>query len=552
MQENKRNVMIKKYILTFLTLEILTSGIILSQVTQEWIRRYPDTLGGWGTGNAITNDNLSSIYITGLVILNNYRYCCTIKYNTDGNVKWMKLYAGSNPAGKSTRIIVVDKFLNVIVTGGENIPGYSSNYLTIKYDSLGNEKWVKHYNGTANDEDNAVSMVLDIAGNIYVTGSTSLGGNSFVYCTIKYNTNGDELWVRTYGVPSPSSQPYAMAVDDDCNIYITGMNNNSAVTVSYYSSGNVRWSRSYAYSTGYAIALDANSNVFITGVTRDSIINGHDYLTIKYSSNGTEQWVRKYTYCTEWGCDNYAQLLAVDKAGNIYVSGRGFKNMSGNSNFCTIKYSNDGDSIWVNTYSVINVSPSDIAMTIDSLSNIYITASIPDTICGSWGYFTMRYDSAGTLCWTTRYCVNPMLGAGSRGITVDNTGNVYVTGGAGVVGSFNQTDMTTIKYSQPTGIKVISAIVPKSFKLYQNYPNPFNPVTKIKFDIPSNVKPEMSKVKCIIYDLLGREIEILINRNLKAGSYEVEWNAEGFSSGIYFYTLISNDYRETMKMVVVK
>jgi hypothetical protein len=105
----------------------------------------------------------------------------------------------------------------------------------------------------------------------------------------------------------------------------------------------------------------------------------------------------------------------------------------------------------------------------------------------------------------------------------------------------------------PTGIQQINTLIPDNYSLSQNYPNPFNPVTKIKFDIPSNVKSEKSNVKLIIYDILGREVATLVNEQLKPGTYEVEWNGMNYPSGVYFYQLsINNEQLETRKMVLVK
>ncbi|HEX2786992.1 MAG TPA: T9SS type A sorting domain-containing protein [Ignavibacteria bacterium] len=92
-----------------------------------------------------------------------------------------------------------------------------------------------------------------------------------------------------------------------------------------------------------------------------------------------------------------------------------------------------------------------------------------------------------------------------------------------------------------------SNIIPDKFVLHQNYPNPFNPTTKIKFELP-----EQSYVTLKIYNLLGQKISILVNQNLNAGNYELEWNAGDLNSGIYFYKLESFDYTETKKMLLVK
>jgi len=87
----------------------------------------------------------------------------------------------------------------------------------------------------------------------------------------------------------------------------------------------------------------------------------------------------------------------------------------------------------------------------------------------------------------------------------------------------------------------------EEFILYQNYPNPFNPVTGIKFSIPVP-----SFVKLIVYNVLGSEVEILLNKYLIPGAYEVEWNAGGYSSGVYFYKIIAPDFTEMKKMVLIK
>ena len=90
--------------------------------------------------------------------------------------------------------------------------------------------------------------------------------------------------------------------------------------------------------------------------------------------------------------------------------------------------------------------------------------------------------------------------------------------------------------------------------LEQNYPNPFNPVTKIRFDIPDNVKwkRENGMVTLKVYDILGKEEATLVNENLQPGTYEVKFNAGRLSSGIYFYRLSSGNYSVTRRMVFMK
>lgn len=102
------------------------------------------------------------------------------------------------------------------------------------------------------------------------------------------------------------------------------------------------------------------------------------------------------------------------------------------------------------------------------------------------------------------------------------------------------------------GIEPISTLIPEKFFVNPNYPNPFNPETKIKFGLPAN-----ADVKISVFDLLGREVDILVNSKLDAGEYLANWNASQFASGIYIYKIEArdvkgNNYIETRKMVLVK
>lgn len=108
-------------------------------------------------------------------------------------------------------------------------------------------------------------------------------------------------------------------------------------------------------------------------------------------------------------------------------------------------------------------------------------------------------------------------------------------------------DYATIKYSQPLGIKSISTELPTEFVLNQNYPNPFNPTTIINYQLPIS-----NYVKLSIYDILGRELEILINGKQNAGAYQVEWDATNYPSGVYFYRLSGTEFTETKKLILLK
>ncbi|MCX6165042.1 MAG: M28 family peptidase [Ignavibacteriae bacterium] len=103
-----------------------------------------------------------------------------------------------------------------------------------------------------------------------------------------------------------------------------------------------------------------------------------------------------------------------------------------------------------------------------------------------------------------------------------------------------------LKYASTISVKENNGII-NCFKLYQNYPNPFNPSTNIKFQIPKNCFVSLK-----VYDLLGKEVETLVNGNYSQGTYEVVWDAKNFPSGLYFYRLQAGEYSETKKTMVLK
>lgn len=134
-----------------------------------------------------------------------------------------------------------------------------------------------------------------------------------------------------------------------------------------------------------------------------------------------------------------------------------------------------------------------------------------------------------------------------------NSGLIDTNYGVGVLSAANNGYLYATAHNnlyrsvQPTFIKVEKNNLPTDYILSQNYPNPFNPVTNIGFAIP-----KLTNTKISIYDATGKEVYVLVEENLSAGYYEVEWNADLFSSGVYFYKIKAGDFVQTKKMLLVK
>ena len=134
----------------------------------------------------------------------------------------------------------------------------------------------------------------------------------------------------------------------------------------------------------------------------------------------------------------------------------------------------------------------------------------------------------------------------------DKNNNNTIDGSDFVVSSKLTNGALTIS---PLGVTILSTEIPDKFALEPNYPNPFNPVTKIKFDIPllrGVAEGRGVLTQMIVYDLSGKEVSILVNEQLKPGSYSVDWDGTGFASGVYFYSLVTEGFAETKRMVLIK
>jgi serine protease AprX len=121
-------------------------------------------------------------------------------------------------------------------------------------------------------------------------------------------------------------------------------------------------------------------------------------------------------------------------------------------------------------------------------------------------------------------------------------------GGSGVNPPGSTAPATRFTFTVGTvGINPVSSEIPEKFGLYNNYPNPFNPLTKIKFDIA-----KLTNTKLVVFDITGREVETLLNEAVNAGKYEISFDASTLSSGVYFYKLVTNEFTETRKMLLIK
>jgi hypothetical protein len=364
-------------------------------------------------------------------------------------VDWVRNYSsGFEPEFAFAFATAVDGSGNVYVTGSSYAENGLPDYATIKYSSSGEPLWVRRYNGPEDNWDSATELVLDEAGNAYVTGH-SYGPDGFDYVTIKYSPAGAQEWVAVYDSPAHSEDwPTALAVDGSGNVYVTGWSGGEGTffdyaTVKYDASGIQQWVARYngpgnTKDRAWGLGVDDFGNVYVTGDSGEGSENLSDYVTVKYDSSGSEQWAERYTSAYDYATD-----LALDPAGNVYVTG--YSLGSGTSyDYATVSYSPLGQERWQARYDGGVADDYAYDLTTDASGNVYVTGETVGSGTGS-EYGTLKYDATGVEQWVARYD-GPGVGATDRAnaVAVDAQGNVYVTGESEGAGS--ATDFATLKY----------------------------------------------------------------------------------------------------------
>jgi hypothetical protein len=344
----------------YATIKYDTSG------KQLWAARYNGTGNGDDSANSVAIDS-TGVYVTGSSSgTDSEQDFLTIKYDLNGNKIWEARYNSPENGDDFVQAMAIDKSGNVYIVGNSNSvqgaiggsgyiptmtppPGKGKGYYTtLKYDNSGRQLWAAPYQGAGDNDDLARAIKVDDSGNIYVTGESSTTSESYAYATIKYDTNGKQLWAESYESPGGNSGAFAMALDTSGNILVTGYSAGNSVrvyaTVKYDNNGNRLWATQYSGPYGdsmpCSVATDSAGNVYVTGVSGfikyDSTADAN-YATVKYDKNGSQLWAVRYG--GEKGSNNMAKALALDASGNIYVTGINYKDHEAQySTIITIKY----------------------------------------------------------------------------------------------------------------------------------------------------------------------------------------------------------------------
>jgi len=434
-----------------------------------WVQYYDGPGRRRDSALAIAVDNSGGVYVTGRSWGSGYDYA-TVKYNAaDGRQCWVARYNAGGTLNDFATAIAVDNSGGVYVTGFSAGSGFTGDYVTIKYDAAdGSQCWLARYDG-AGDDDFATAIAVDNAGGVYVTGYSYASSSYYDYATVKYSAaDGSESWVARYGYSAPD-RAYAIAVDNSGGVYVTGYtfsydHINDYATVKYNASdGSPAWlgnpgidDRGAARYNGpgnsadvaYAIAVDNAGGVYVTGQSSGSGA-GFDYATVKYSAaDGSQGWVARYN--GPGNSNDYANGIAVDNAGGVYVTGYS-RGPDGYDDYATVKYNtSDGSESWVERYNGSgNNADRAYSVAAGNSGGVYVTG-FAGSANTTKDFVTVKYAASdGGQAWAACWNLTKSNESGQK-VVCDADGYVYTCGhGSSPLDGYG--DFITIKYDPATG-----------------------------------------------------------------------------------------------------
>jgi uncharacterized delta-60 repeat protein len=551
-----------KYLLVVI-LSVMLITVALAQVDTSWTRRWTSAGANGDYVYGLAVDGSGNVYVTGgSNYLGTTPELLTIKYNASGDTVWTRVPVRTG--SQMARAVAVGSSGNVYITGYTMETG-NGDFITIKYRADGSEAWTRLYNGPYTGYDFARKLVLDNNENVYVSGySQEIGGRN-THATVKYDSSGNLLWAKrdSFGGAGSLSYPADLGIDYAGNPYIVSKTATASQGTDYVvakynaSNGETLWVRTYngpanGADDARAIAFDNTNNVYVTGMIAGSG-SGNDIATIKYNSSGVQQWVSTYTNPDTTATDA-GYWIAVDGLGNVYVCGSTYSIGGANQDIGLIKYNSSGTELWKIKYNGPGGYDAPIdkdgqkGMVLDPSGNIYVSGTSRQSASTNENDFvTTKCNSSGVAQWVARYNYADSFET-AYAIDVDNQGNVLVTGRSCAPNSYY--DCATIKYQQVQGIE--QNITNDQFKIanFSIYPSPFKNFTTIRYSL---LKP--SSVSLSIYDVSGKLVRTLLNESKPTGHFDMVWDGlsdrnERANPGIYFFVLKVNSDTQQKKALL--
>ncbi len=391
---------------------------------------------------------LIGIDCAGMVVVSGFAECpnmwdtefATVKYNSYGKKQWHSHY--DRPQGNSADFpnsLAITPTGEVIVAGSsDGIDTYSydgnteRDFTTVKYNPYGDQQWIAIYDSqklpsTPWHQSDMIHFVsLDRENNIYVVGTTCTPSEEKSYCcnavTIKYNPEGEELWVSKYDTCVDNAEfslIHGFAVDGDGHSYVLADTESFGedVVVEYDTYGNNIWTQIFEMDWN-DIAADSNGNFYLFGNAPSSLDDDFYFALNKYNSENEEMWSEK----TQTNTKSSKSVMIIDNEENIYVG-----TAVSDEGIFTVKFDIDGNVLWLEQFDGSLID--DLKLKTDAEGNLVVLA---EYLGGDIEDVIIKYDKEGTLLWAIEYYwwnyTESDLDFIPRDLAFDDDGNLYVAG----------------------------------------------------------------------------------------------------------------------------
>jgi len=437
-----------------------------------------------------------------------------------------------------------------IMSGGVNFFSDTSDYWLVRTDAQGDTLWTRTYGGPGADDFGSGQLTFD--------GGYIMAGRGGMWL-IKTDADGDTLWTRRTGGPG-GSEPVMVAQTADSGYIITGNIAEAGLNaqlglIKTDSLGNTQWTQTWGGTGdefGGFVQQTADSGYIILGTIIGEGGVGRDMWLLKADANGDTTWATTFTLGE--GEPNVVRQTA-DSGYAIFgvISGTLASPETGGDDrdWLLIKTDSLGNLEWSRTYGG-ELQDQSVAMILTGDGGFLLTGWLDRTDSGnSVDLWLLRVDNLGDTVWTTT--VGDTTDEAGLGLVQIADGEYAV---AGLTGSFDTggIDGWLVRFGDPTAQSTTPAVagVPEAFALHANYPNPFNPSTTIGFDLPA-----AAEVTLTVYDILGRELFRLVDRQMGAGYHQAVWDGRTnagrlMPTGIYIARLVTPEYTKSIKMVLMK
>jgi uncharacterized delta-60 repeat protein len=441
---------------------------------KEW-EKDAGTLHTFAYKNVYKTDIAGNIYIAGATINSSGNYdILLIKYNSKGVPQWSQQYNGG--ANDAASALTLDTNGNIYLTGSTT--NSNADIICFKFADDGTQTWMQTFNADANLDDYATDITLSQNNSIFITGSSFNNSGNTDITVLKYANDGTFNWATHYNSNEELNDiGYKINLIDE-NVYIASTLQTSPIKYDYamlcIKQNNGDFYSIAADSSGTIgidkvtdATIDSLGNIYITGAKMNLFAN-YDYYVVKLDSNLVQQW--EQTYNGAENLDDISNALKVDSAGNVYITGYSSTSTQG-KNYVTLKYNSSGTLQWTSIYNnPDNTDDIATAMTLGNNGKLYVTGSTHNKQFENDNFYTIRYNTTtgantGAITWDSKYHYNDT----PTNIIIDNEQNI-------IVGGMSQTEpniwhYVTVKYSEKEILKpaeYLNDTINPNFSYYEN------------------------------------------------------------------------------------